>query len=71
MVTLTLSELLLQKEQYAEQWPGGQAMMPRGVFLAYRHLLTEIRAAAKRSQTTLPGMDMEPIPPEGQGMMKL
>lgn len=46
-------------------------MMPRGVFLAYRHLLTEIKAAAKRSQIALPGMDMAPVPPEGQDMMEL
>lgn len=71
MVTITLGELLEQKRQYAETWPGGTAVMPRGAFLAYRHLLSEIRTAGKRPQGVLPGMDMDPVPPEGQGAMKL
>lgn len=71
MVTLTLGELLEQKQQYAEQFPGGKAAMPRGVFLAYRNLLGEIRKAAKRNQGVLPGMDMAPVPPEGQSTLTL
>ena len=71
MVTLTLRDLLEQKERYAEQYPAGQASMPRGAWLAYRNLLREIRAAAKRNQGVLPGMDMGPVPPEGQSTMGL
>lgn len=66
MVTMTLHSLLKQKKQYNEQWPGGQPSMPRGVFLAYRHLLTEIKAAGKRAQGTLPGVDMRPVAPSEQ-----
>lgn len=64
MVTLTLKKLLEMKKQYHEQWPGGQAAMPRGVFRTYRNLLKEIKAAARRNQLGLPGMPE--LPDEGQ-----
>lgn len=71
MVTMTLDDLLEQKTEYAVQWPAGRATMPWDVRLAYSNLLTEIKAAGKRCQMTLPLVDMSPVPPEGQDMMNL
>lgn len=71
MVTITLDELLEQKNEYAAEWPAGKESMPWDVRGPYLNLLDEIKAAGLRCQMTLPLIDMEPVPPEGQGMMKL
>ena len=69
MVTMSLRQLLDQKQKYAVLWPGGEKTMPPSVARAYRNLLAEIRAKAKRSQGVLPGIDMYPVAPKGQARL--
>lgn len=69
MVTISLRELLGQKQKYATLWPGGEETMPPSVARPYRSLLVEIKAAGKRNQGVLPGIDMRPVAPEDQSML--
>ena len=66
MVTLTLGELLAQKEQYDKQYPHGESDMQPRVQQAYHNLLAEIRGAAGRAQGVLPGLDLPQPAPAGQ-----
>ena len=69
MVTMSLRQLLNQKQEYASNWPGGEETMPPSVARTYRNLVMEIKAAGKRNQGVLPGIDMRPVAPEGQGIL--
>jgi hypothetical protein len=69
MVTITLGQLLAQKKQYDDTWPGGADAMPPRVYKPYRNLLAEIAMAAERAQGVLPGLDAKPAAPEGQLVM--